>query len=180
MSWWWWLFGWLMASNGMAASLEIVLQRGHDQEVSAAVYSPDERIIASAGELEAIRLWDRATGDLVRTLPGHPERIVGLAFSPNGQWLASSSTDGSVKVWDYREGRLIQLFTNHVGNWARRVAFSPDSRLLAAAVYDKTLSVWEVASGEWRGGAHAAYGRTHGGRGLHAGWPASGDGLAGR
>ena len=144
---WWWLFGWLVAANSLAASLEIVLQRGHDQEVSAAVYSPDQRIIASAGEMEAIRLWDRATGDLVRMLPGHPERIVGLAFSPNGQWLASSSTDGSVKVWDYREGRLIQLFTNHVGNWARRVAFSPDSRLLAAAVYDKTLSVWEVASG---------------------------------
>jgi WD40 repeat protein/two-component sensor histidine kinase len=138
------LAGWLAAA---VAGPELVIQRGHEVEVVAAVYSPDQRIIASAGDSDFIRLWDRASGDLVRVLPGHPERIVGLAFSPDGRWLASSSTDGSVKLWDYREGQLAHLLTNHVGNWARRVAFSPDSRWLTAATYTGGVSVWDVASG---------------------------------
>ena len=126
---------------------QIVVQRGHDLEVSAAVYSADGRILASAGEVEAIRLWDRESGDLIGTLPWHAQRIVGLAFSADGKWLASCSTDGTVKLWDYRAGKETRLFNDHVGNWARRVAFSADSRWLTAATYDGTVSVWNVADG---------------------------------
>ncbi|MBL9167284.1 MAG: hypothetical protein JNN07_06050 [Verrucomicrobiales bacterium] len=126
---------------------EIVLQRGHYGEVGAVAYSPDGRIIASAGPADDIRLWDRATGDLVRALPGHPERVMGLVFSPDGKWLASAGTEGTVKLWDYDAGRLAHLLTNHVGDWVRRIAFSPDSRLLVPASYDGKMSVWDVASG---------------------------------
>lgn len=143
------LLGILAVSVGIcsAVPVEIVLQHGHHLEVGAAAYSPDGTIIASGGESDAILLWDRHSGDLVKTLPGHTERLVGLAFSPDGKWLASSSTDGSVKIWDYRSGQLIHLLTNHVGNWVRRVAFSPDSRLLAPAPYDGKLCIWDVTSG---------------------------------
>lgn len=126
---------------------EIVLQRGHYGEVGAVAYSTDGRIVASAGPAEDIRLWDRATGELVLTLPGHPERVMGLMFSPDGRWLASAGTEGTVKLWEYRIGRLAHQFTNHLGDWVRRVAFSPDSRLLAPAAYDGKISLWDVESG---------------------------------
>jgi len=70
-----------------------------------------------------------------------------VTVSPDGKFLASSSTDGSVKLWDYREGRLLRYFTNHLGNWARRVAFSPDSQRVTAATYDGSVSVWDTATG---------------------------------
>lgn len=140
-------FATVVAACAEPSPVEIVLQRGHELETLAAVYSPDGRILASSGESEAIRLWDPASGDLIKTLPGHPERVIGLAFSPDGKRLASSSTDGSVKIWDYRAGRLVHDFTNHVGNWARQVAFSADSRWLTAATYDGNVSVWDAASG---------------------------------
>ena len=133
------------SSGGTA---EIVLQNAAQIEVSAAVYSPDGKVIAAGGDSDTIRLWDRGTGELVRTLPGHPERVVGAAFSPDGTMLASSSTDGLVKLWDYRQGRLLYSFTNNVGNWARRVAFSPDSRLLSAASYDGTVDLWDTHTGK--------------------------------
>jgi WD40 repeat protein len=135
---------------GAGAPVEIVFQRGAAVEVAAAVYSPDGRIIAGAEESDTIRLWDRASGDLVRTLPGHAERVVGLAFSPDGRLLASSSTDGSVKVWAYRDGRLLHSLTNHLGNWVRRVAFSPHGRWMAPASYDGKVSVWDAMSGAVR------------------------------
>lgn len=139
---------WMTVVGSKADSAaEIVLQRGHYGEVGAVAYSPDGRILASAGPAEDIRLWDRSTGDLVRTLPGHPQRVMGLVFSPDGRWLASAGTEGTVKLWDYRNGRLSHHFTNHVGDWVRRVAFSPDSRWLVPATYDGKMSVWDVESG---------------------------------
>lgn len=135
------------ASSTNTGAAEIVLQRGAAIEVLATAYSPDGRIIAAAGQSDTIRLWDRASGDLVGTLPGHPERVMDVKFSPDGRLLASCSTDGTVKLWDYREGRLLRLFTNHVGNWVRRVAFSPDGRWLVPASYDGKVSVWDTTSG---------------------------------
>lgn len=129
------------------AAVEIVLQRGAEIEALAAAFSPDGRLIAASGQSDTIRLWDPGSGDLVGTLPGHSERVMDVKFSPDGRLLASSSTDGTVKLWDYREGRLLRLFTNHVGNWVRRVAFSPDGRWLVPASYDGKLSVWDTANG---------------------------------
>lgn len=137
-----------MVVTAAAAFGEIIVQRGSEIEVNAAVYSPDGRIIASAGESESIRLWDRNSGDLVRVLPGHDgERVMGLAFSPDGKLLASCGNGGTVKLWNYHIGRLVLVLTNHVGNWSRRVAFSPDSRHVAAATYDGKLSVWDTSTG---------------------------------
>jgi WD40 repeat protein/two-component sensor histidine kinase len=129
------------------AGVEIVLQRGAAIEALAAAFSPDGRLIAASGQSDTIRLWDPASGDLVGTLPGHSERVMDVKFSPDGRLLASSSTDGTVKLWDYREGKLLRLFTNHVGNWVRRVAFSPDGRWLVPASYDGKVSVWDTANG---------------------------------
>ncbi len=145
-----WILGavaWISVSAAPPPA-ELIIQRGPQIEVDSAVYSPDGRLIASSGESETIRLWDRESGDLVATLPGHPERVFGVAFSPDGKLLASSSTDGSVKLWDYRQEKLLFTFTNHLGNWARRVAFSPDSRLLAPAAYDGKISLWDTATGQ--------------------------------
>ena len=129
------------------AAVEIVLQRGAAIEALAAAFSPDGRLIAASGQSDTIRLWDPGSGDLVGTLPGHPERVMDVKFSPDGRLLASSSTDGTVRLWDYREGKLLRLFTNHVGNWVRRVAFSPDGRWLVPASYDGKVSVWDTANG---------------------------------
>ena len=142
----WVCFAFAVSAPGAPA--EIILQRGSQIEVSAAVYSPDGRIIASAGESETIRLWERDSGEVVRTLAGHfGERVLGLAFSPDGNFLASCGNNGNVKVWDYRSGRLVHWFTNHIGHWTRRVAFSPDSRFLVAASYDGQINLWNAASG---------------------------------
>ena len=56
---------WDLASHSIAFQL-----RDHLEFVYAVTFSPDGRWIASGGWDKAIRLWDRSTGKLVRTLPG--------------------------------------------------------------------------------------------------------------
>jgi WD40 repeat protein len=46
-----------------------------------------------------VRLWDPATGELLRSLPGHRHAVYALAFAPHGRTLASGA-DATILLWD--------------------------------------------------------------------------------
>ena len=63
-------------------------------------FSPDGRLLATAGGDKTARLWDPATGKHLRTLTGHAYSVDGVAFSPDGRLLATASVDGMARLWD--------------------------------------------------------------------------------
>lgn len=60
-------------------------------------YSPDSKIIATAGDNSTIYMFD-ASGGKVGTLAGHRGWIWGLEFTTDGKYLISCSSDRTVKV----------------------------------------------------------------------------------
>jgi eukaryotic-like serine/threonine-protein kinase len=76
------------------------LGRAHRFSALCVTFSPDGERLAAAGSDEVIRIWETASGKLLRTLRWHAASIWGLAFSSDGQQLASTSTDGTARVWN--------------------------------------------------------------------------------
>jgi WD40 repeat protein/serine/threonine protein kinase/tetratricopeptide (TPR) repeat protein len=149
------------------------LERISNNECLVARFSPDGQLIAGADNRGSVRLWDAATGRLVRELPaGDKGRVRSVAFSPTDQRLLAVGYGGEVDVshvalWDLDAGTelarlpgatdLPNFFVDAINGPVDALAFSPDGKLLAAGFGAKTmlvggrrfptpLKVWEVAT----------------------------------
>jgi WD40 repeat protein len=67
--------------------------------LTAIVFSPDGKLVVTAGADKRVRVWQVSTGKIVQVLEGHTKSISGLSYSSDGKYLASCSLDGSIRVW---------------------------------------------------------------------------------
>jgi WD40 repeat protein/beta-lactamase regulating signal transducer with metallopeptidase domain len=136
---------WRRETQGRPGAKAVPESRGRAVTLALA-YSPDGRVVASAGDDAVVELRDVATGRVTRRLLGHHDAVSCLAFSPDGRTLATGSYDRTVKLWNVASGREQLTLTGHT-NWIFAVAFAPDGASLASAGHDKTVRIWNAATG---------------------------------
>src|SRR5262245_47914287 len=63
------------------ARIEVVPTIPHSEQVTSLAFSPDGGRVLSGSEDKTAKLWDTATGALLRTFEGHSDVVSSVAFS---------------------------------------------------------------------------------------------------
>jgi WD40 repeat protein len=113
---------------------------GHTETVLGAVFSPDDKTLATSSADNSIKFWDTATWTEILPSLDQKDHIISVAYSPDGKRLASASTDGIVKIWNVATHR--EVASLNLGAWPTYITFSPDGQTLAATSLPDSLRLW--------------------------------------
>jgi WD40 repeat protein len=115
-----------------------------------AAYSPDGARIATADS--AIRIWDAATGALLRKLDEPDQMNYAPSFSPDGSKVVVCGDFLSPRIWDVATGKhlLTSNYLELTKNPPLIAEFSPDGRRVLTTRFtgDPPIQLWDAESGD--------------------------------
>jgi F-box and WD-40 domain protein 1/11 len=117
--------------------------RGHEAGVLDVCL--DDKYIISCSKDAMIKVWDRKTGNCVRTLKGHRGPV--NAVQLRGNFLVSASGDGVAKLWNLETGVSIKDFPSEDRGLAA-VEFSDDAKYVLAGGNDHVVYKFDASTGE--------------------------------
>eukprot|EP00913_Durusdinium_trenchii_P035548 g33266.t2 len=101
----------------LSSGQELMSLNWHTRDVNTVAPAPDGHVLATGSDDYCFALWDRRTGERIRSWDGrrgegHSGRVYSVAFAPDGHSIATGAVDKKAKVWDTRTGACLQAFTS--------------------------------------------------------------------
>jgi len=109
--------------------------------------SPNGQLLATASADKQVRLWNFATGQLIRPLDAQPDAITALNFHPGSVILATGGQDKIVRTTDLNTGKLILAFAPQSGS-ITAVVFSPNGQLISAGDATGGIRIAQAGDGK--------------------------------
>jgi WD40 repeat protein len=83
----------------------------HRGWIRAIAVSPDGKSLATCGNDLLVKVWDTASGSLLREFPGHAAHVYNLIYSQDSRWLFSCDLKGVVNAWSLATDASRNLLT---------------------------------------------------------------------
>jgi WD40 repeat protein len=135
--------------NRTATSKNILKSQG--APVRTLAFSPDHRLVVTAGEGKSIRIWGFGWlgTSLKATVEGHAEGITSVAFSPDGKHLATAGADRQVVLWDplTPSPDTAIILSGHTSN-LRFVQFLNNGKNLVSVSETGEILFWDVQTAQ--------------------------------
>jgi WD40 repeat protein/DNA-binding SARP family transcriptional activator len=137
----------------------------HPDDVTGVAFSPDGKLLATAGGDGSDIVWDLTKQPPLRNQqypqPDRPDHwAYAVAFSSDGSTVAWGTDDGMVVLTRVADGTILHTLTvtGSKDTVAASLAFSPDGRTLAAGTWEGHERLWDPSTGTPRGPAWQARG----------------------
>ncbi|MDF0668642.1 MAG: NB-ARC domain-containing protein [Nitrospira sp.] len=105
---------------------------------------PQGKWIVSGANDRTLRLWDVASGHVLRTLEGHTDGVTCCAVDPQGKWIVSGAGDGTLRLWDVASPNSILVI--RVDDYPSHIACFPSGTGIVASG-GKGLYLFELKPG---------------------------------
>lgn len=124
--------------------MAVVANITHEAPITAIIFSPDGKYLATASQDNTARVWEANGGREVARVV-YEKEVLAIAFSADGSSIAAVSSDNTAGVWKVATGPEVARIS-HANN-ITDVRFSLDGLYLSTASEDKTAGIWEAATG---------------------------------
>jgi WD40 repeat protein/predicted Ser/Thr protein kinase len=133
---------WELPSGGQIATIT----NAHRLLAFEVEFSPDGRLLASAGADSTAKIWEVHNGELklLHTLRGLVGWVEEATFSPDGSRLVCRSNEDALRIWDIKTGLEVGTIYDQGNRFASGTCFSKDGNTLYSANKQGDVRAWQA------------------------------------
>ncbi|MEM9326299.1 MAG: caspase family protein [Bacteroidota bacterium] len=119
---------------------------GHTDIVSTISFLPGGDMMSTSWD-GSTRIWNLASGLMVRKLKGHVGPVYDAVATSDGQWVVTGGADRVLRVWDASSGRQVRTLQGHQAD-VTAMAFNEGDKMLISTGLDGVTKFWDFEKGE--------------------------------